>query len=1143
MNGLSFYSACLELSFNGLYFANLAHRFYIPMSNEAMCTTSSQFRETFDSQEKFGLIIHSSLYPETLTELTISQQRFDLLRGENNFVASFGFYKETDEKVVLLHMVRINVLGGSLLSPVVVQDDTLTFSGVYNLFNETIYKASVTGQSDIDSTDTWDNLNIALSGQFSAEMGLISMIEDAVHSYIVLEAAEAERRKNESENMLFSITARLNLTLVELNDAEEEYNETLRIYRIALEKRTEAENNLSVAIDTVLNATGELRNAERAVDDLCEVEDCPLECVPTTLSRTVYEDIFVNVIGTCDDICYDTSRQRIPPYQEVRIGWRFTEVCRYNRRVCGTVTCNESICSFLCLSYREVKPVFNYGDVTVARQCKTPCTVQELNRTVEKQETYTSPCGNMIPDQECEASNRACQEQRNRVFGLIDEREEGLTEPLRVRSRAQAAYANAINEVIKAEIEKDKAERNLQAAQLQQEVVARLKTVSKRNNDIIIESVKDGLAFSRLLYNFAIEDVIKVHNITFDVIDSQEPTEFPLNIMFSTPYNSKMFSTIISYNFEASFNTQVNSITDEITESILSSEGSRRKRSAYRARRTEVEESDYGQEQFEIRCSQLMSAHGFVCHLQESLLNVNNSKQALVLSIVDSVQQLNGTDNVSESFSVNYTSLMMLFNVTQEDIDFENSQNTDSSIGTTDLSVQSIIDDLVSDSLEALSTLDMDLFQQWQLDLETLVENSSIAETNCYGLTDCVLVLETVLEDLIYFGRDQSLVSSLRLAIASLKIVASDRSLTIEDAFDSIVPTLDVIETMISDGYWCAKPPEIIAHPVPEVNVSVDGTLRLSCEGQSTLPLRYQWTKNGVPIPGAMTNSYTLSNITIFDEGNYTCEMTNDVSTVQTTDANVLVYELPVFYLTPVPVVTYVGASSGAWFACNATSRPDPGWRWYHRTTIDDPWEVIDGEETNELLLEQPTTSEEGFYMCSAYNYHGNITSDSVSLRLLEVSVRSSSYPVQFTLQAGDTNSKRKRESVADTDLTTELSKFISISSIVIANIRTELTSNETVLVIHFDLVPVESPLANQSFEEIVSDVFQLQDDLEIAQEQLEYYFENNNISLVLNGQVYVADSDSLAFDILNILCPSGQELNSNYLLCSKFTRNNNALY
>ena len=1125
MEGLSLYSTCLELSFDQLYFTNLAHRFYIPMSNETMCITSSSFREIFGSEENFGLIIHSSLYPDTLEELTIGLQRFDLLPGEENFAASFGFYKEVDKRVVLLHSVRVNVLGGTLISPIVIEDNKLMFSGVFNLFNEGIYQAHVAGQADISDTDTWESLDIALRGWFSDETGLISMISEGVHSSIQQKADKAERKKNES--MLLATARQLNVTLYRLNRAEEEYNKTLMIYERALERQIEAENNLSVATNAVLNATGELKNAERAINDLCTVESCPLECAPTTLSRTIYEDIFVNVTGTCDSICYETVRQRIPPYQESQIAWRFIELCREIQVLCVSGTCYERVCSFQSFSYWDERPVCVYANVTVARQCMKPCTIQKLNRTVEKQETYTSPCGRMVPDQECEASNMACQEQRNQAFSLI---QEGLTEPLHQRNMAQAALSNAVNEVIKTEIKKDKAERTLQAAQLLHDIALHFKDI---NYQIILELIEDGLAFSHLLDNFTVEDIVTIHNVTFDVIDSQESTKFPINIMISTPYNSRMLSLTVSYNFEASFNTQLDSIANKIIELVLEGESTRRRRSLYRVRRTEVEESDYGQEQFEIRCSELNSAYRFVQHLHESLLSLNNSKQNLTFDILESIYELNGTSSMSETFSPNYTSLMELFNITQEEINLLNSWNTNSSVDDTNLSVQNIIADLISDSLEIISTFDMDLFQQWQIDLETLLENSSIAEINCYGVIDCILVLETVLEDLINFGHNTSLAHSLQSAITSLKAV-SDSSLTIDDGFRNVVPILGLIEAMVDDGYWCAEPPEIVTHPVAEVNVSIDGMLQLSCEGKSALPLHYRWTKNGVPIPDATTNKYTLSNVKVSDEGTYTCEMTNDVSTVQTIAANVLVYELPSFYLTPVPVLTYRGAASGAWFACNATSRPDPGWRWYHRTADEGLWELIEGEETNELLIEQPNESNKGFYMCVAYNYHGNITSDPVSLHLLGVSVRCSSYPVQFTLRASDDNSKRKRQSKADTNITILLSRFISVSSVAITNVKTEYTSNQTVLTIIFDLIPAESLSANKSLQEIVSNMFEQVDDLEVAKEQLEDYFYNNDISLSLDEQAFAADKSSLTVGLLNILCPSGQELHTNHILCSE---------
>ena len=60
MNGLSFYSECLDISFDTLLFTGLAHKLYIPMSPETLCIKPVNFTSLFPAND-FGLIIHSSL--------------------------------------------------------------------------------------------------------------------------------------------------------------------------------------------------------------------------------------------------------------------------------------------------------------------------------------------------------------------------------------------------------------------------------------------------------------------------------------------------------------------------------------------------------------------------------------------------------------------------------------------------------------------------------------------------------------------------------------------------------------------------------------------------------------------------------------------------------------------------------------------------------------------------------------------------------------------------------------------------------------------------------------------------------------------------------------------------------------------------
>jgi len=135
------------------------------------------------------------------------------------------------------------------------------------------------------------------------------------------------------------------------------------------------------------------------------------------------------------------------------------------------------------------------------------------------------------------------------------------------------------------------------------------------------------------------------------------------------------------------------------------------------------------------------------------------------------------------------------------------------------------------------------------------------------------------------------------------------------------------------------------------------------------------------------------------DAGNYTCHASNPVATVDSFSARVIIYELPTFYLEPSSLAVYAGNESGAFLACNATSWPYPGWRWYFRKT-DTPWTVIEGEITNELLVLNPQKENEGWYMCEAYNSFGSKRAQPAYLTILPVSVSQLGLQAEFEIVA-----------------------------------------------------------------------------------------------------------------------------------------------
>lgn len=82
--------------------------------------------------------------------------------------------------------------------------------------------------------------------------------------------------------------------------------------------------------------------------------------------------------------------------------------------------------------------------------------------------------------------------------------------------------------------------------------------------------------------------------------------------------------------------------------------------------------------------------------------------------------------------------------------------------------------------------------------------------------------------------------------------------------------------------------PVILAQPLSHT-VAPGGPLTLSVSAQSSLPLSYQWRKDGQPIPGSNSSTLTLSVVRAQDAGQYTVLISNGSASVVSNPAQVLV--------------------------------------------------------------------------------------------------------------------------------------------------------------------------------------------------------------------------------------------------------------
>jgi hypothetical protein len=124
--------------------------------------------------------------------------------------------------------------------------------------------------------------------------------------------------------------------------------------------------------------------------------------------------------------------------------------------------------------------------------------------------------------------------------------------------------------------------------------------------------------------------------------------------------------------------------------------------------------------------------------------------------------------------------------------------------------------------------------------------------------------------------------------------------------------------------------PRITVQPVSVVTV-VGQSVTFSVGVAANPPVtKYQWLKNSVPIPNAVSASYTIGDVKLADAANYAVNVTNTFGTVTSAAATLNVNsapELPRFTVQPQPQT--VAAGSTVVFTGAASGVPTPTYQWW----------------------------------------------------------------------------------------------------------------------------------------------------------------------------------------------------------------------
>lgn len=152
-----------------------------------------------------------------------------------------------------------------------------------------------------------------------------------------------------------------------------------------------------------------------------------------------------------------------------------------------------------------------------------------------------------------------------------------------------------------------------------------------------------------------------------------------------------------------------------------------------------------------------------------------------------------------------------------------------------------------------------------------------------------------------------------------------------------------------------------------------------TCEGQNyTLSvtalgdsINYQWQLEGIDIPGATSNTYTLTNIQYSQTGNYTCYLTTRCGSIMTQQAKVSVNRVPVITQQPSDVNACEGDFVSLDFGVTGDSLY---YQWYKDGN------TIAGANQASYQFQAISVADRGIYRCHIWNTCGEAWTISINV-------------------------------------------------------------------------------------------------------------------------------------------------------------------
>ena len=174
-----------------------------------------------------------------------------------------------------------------------------------------------------------------------------------------------------------------------------------------------------------------------------------------------------------------------------------------------------------------------------------------------------------------------------------------------------------------------------------------------------------------------------------------------------------------------------------------------------------------------------------------------------------------------------------------------------------------------------------------------------------------------------------------------------------------------------TQDYAAIHVPAITAQP-QSVTVNPGQAVSFTVVATSTLPLSYQWKKDGSAISGATLATYSIASAQQTHEGSYLCAVTNAAGTTPSDAATLTVTDPPA--ITAQPQSKTVNPGQAVSFTVAATSTLPLSYQWKKDGS------AISGATLATYSIASAQQTHEGSYLCEVKNAAGTTPSDAATL-------------------------------------------------------------------------------------------------------------------------------------------------------------------